>query len=41
MPRAEDDLAYFLGHCPAEISVTVIGLGSNMIVRDGERPGRW
>jgi UDP-N-acetylmuramate dehydrogenase len=35
MPEDEGDLAYFLAHLPAEISVTVIGLGSNLIVRDG------
>ena len=35
MPEDEDDLAYFLANLPAEIPVTVIGLGSNLIVRDG------
>src|SRR5262245_29492990 len=35
MPDSEDDLAYFLKHLPADIPVTVIGLGSNLIVRDG------
>src|ERR1700716_2190277 len=35
MPEDEADLAYFLGVLPADISVTVIGLGSNLIVRDG------
>jgi UDP-N-acetylmuramate dehydrogenase len=35
MPDGEDDLAYFLGALPADIPVTVIGLGSNLIVRDG------
>jgi UDP-N-acetylmuramate dehydrogenase len=35
MPEHESDLAYFLAHLPAEIPVTVIGLGSNLIVRDG------
>jgi UDP-N-acetylmuramate dehydrogenase len=35
MPEHEDDLAYFLARLPAEIPVTVIGLGSNLIVRDG------
>ncbi|GAB4072096.1 UDP-N-acetylmuramate dehydrogenase [Ancylobacter sonchi] len=34
-PADEDDLAYFLARLPAEIPVTVIGLGSNLIVRDG------
>ena len=35
MPQDEADLSYFLAHLPAEIAVTVIGLGSNLIVRDG------
>ena len=35
LPLDEEDLAYFLRHLPAEIPVTVIGLGSNLIVRDG------
>src|SRR5215831_7154618 len=35
MPEDETDLAYFLAHLPTEIAVTVIGLGSNLIVRDG------
>jgi UDP-N-acetylmuramate dehydrogenase len=39
MPEDEEDLAYFLAHLPAEIPVTVIGLGSNLIVRDRGVPG--
>src|ERR1043165_7709610 len=39
MPEDEDDLAYLLSVLPAEIPVTVIGLGSNLIVRDGGIPG--
>jgi UDP-N-acetylmuramate dehydrogenase len=39
MPDGEDDLAYFLAHLPADVPVTVIGLGSNLIVRDGGVPG--
>jgi UDP-N-acetylmuramate dehydrogenase len=39
MPEDEDDLAYFLANLPAEIAVTVVGLGSNLIVRDGGVPG--
>ena len=35
MPEDENDLAYFLRNLPAEIPVTVIGAGSNLIVRDG------
>jgi UDP-N-acetylmuramate dehydrogenase len=34
-PADEDDLAYFLHSLPREIAVTVIGLGSNLIIRDG------
>jgi UDP-N-acetylmuramate dehydrogenase len=39
MPEDEQDLAHFLAHLPAEIPVTVIGLGSNLIVRDSGVPG--
>jgi UDP-N-acetylmuramate dehydrogenase len=35
MPEDESDLAYFLGVLAADIAVTVVGLGSNLIVRDG------
>jgi UDP-N-acetylmuramate dehydrogenase len=38
-PEDEDDLAYFLGALPRDVSVTVIALGSNLIVRDGGVPG--
>src|SRR5215207_3682516 len=38
-PESEDDLAYFLAHLPDNLPVTVIGLGSNLIVRDGGVPG--
>jgi UDP-N-acetylmuramate dehydrogenase len=34
-PADEADLAYFLAHLPSEIPVTVVGLGSNLLVRDG------
>jgi UDP-N-acetylmuramate dehydrogenase len=34
-PADEADLAYFLKHTPRDIPVTVIGLGSNLLVRDG------
>jgi UDP-N-acetylmuramate dehydrogenase len=34
-PADEADLAYFLSEVPAAIPVTVIGLGSNLLVRDG------
>jgi UDP-N-acetylmuramate dehydrogenase len=39
MPEDEQDLAYFQAHLPAEVPVTVVGLGSNLIVRDGGIPG--
>ncbi len=39
MPEDETDLAYFLKHLPTEIPVMVIGLGSNLIVRDAGVPG--
>ena len=35
MPDDEDDLAYFFANLPPDIPVTVVGLGSNLIVRDG------
>ncbi len=38
-PADEADLAYFLGHAPDDLPVTVIGLGSNLLVRDGGVPG--
>ena len=34
-PADEDDLVSFLSQLPAEIPVTVIGVGSNLLVRDG------
>ncbi len=39
MPEDEDDLAYVLRNLPADVPVTVIGAGSNLIVRDGGVPG--
>jgi UDP-N-acetylmuramate dehydrogenase len=38
-PADEDDLAYFLARLPAEIPVTVVGVGSNLLVRDVGVPG--
>ena len=38
-PADEDDLAYVLSKLPPGIPVTTIGLGSNLIVRDGGIPG--
>jgi UDP-N-acetylmuramate dehydrogenase len=39
MPEDENDLAYFLKSLAPDMPVTVIGLGSNLIVRDGGVPG--
>jgi UDP-N-acetylmuramate dehydrogenase len=39
MPEDEADLSYFLSSLPGDISVIVVGLGSNLIVRDGGVPG--
>ncbi|MBO0765156.1 MAG: UDP-N-acetylmuramate dehydrogenase [Hyphomicrobiaceae bacterium] len=39
MPADARDLAYFLGNTPRHLPVTVIGLGSNLLVRDGGVPG--
>jgi UDP-N-acetylmuramate dehydrogenase len=39
MPDDEADLGYFLANLSSETPVTVIGLGSNLIVRDGGVPG--
>jgi UDP-N-acetylmuramate dehydrogenase len=38
-PLNEDDLAYFLKSLPKELPVHVVGVGSNLIVRDGGMPG--
>ena len=38
-PADESDLAYFLKHLPAELPVYVVGVGSNLIVRDGGMAG--
>ena len=34
-PADEDDLALFLKNLPQEIPVMVVGMGSNLLVRDG------
>ena len=39
MPEDEADLAYLLEGLPADVPVTAVGLGSNLIVRDGGVPG--
>ncbi len=38
-PADEDDLGYFLERLPREHPVYVVGVGSNLIVRDGGMPG--
>jgi UDP-N-acetylmuramate dehydrogenase len=38
-PSDEGDLAYFLKALPKELPVYVVGVGSNLIVRDGGMPG--
>jgi len=38
-PSDADDLGYFLARLPAELPVHVVGVGSNLIVRDGGMPG--
>jgi UDP-N-acetylmuramate dehydrogenase len=38
-PADEDDLAYFLVQLPNDIPVYVVGVGSNLIVRDGGMSG--
>jgi UDP-N-acetylmuramate dehydrogenase len=38
-PADEDDLAAFLKLLPSEVPVLVVGIGSNLLVRDGGIPG--
>ncbi|MEI6985054.1 MAG: UDP-N-acetylmuramate dehydrogenase [Rhodospirillaceae bacterium] len=38
-PADADDLACFLAACPRDIPITVIGVASNLLVRDGGVPG--
>src|ERR1700744_4612160 len=38
-PADQDALAYFLKALPRELPVYVVGVGSNLIVRDGGLPG--
>ena len=39
MPADEEDLALLMRAVPDEVPVTILGLGSNMLVRDGGVPG--
>ncbi|MBI1238421.1 MAG: UDP-N-acetylmuramate dehydrogenase [Alphaproteobacteria bacterium] len=34
-PADADDLAAFLAACPGDVPITVVGVGSNLLVRDG------
>lgn len=38
-PADEEDLQFFLQNCPIDIPVTILGVASNVIVRDGGIPG--
>lgn len=38
-PADRNDLAEFLAHKPSDVPVTVLGVGSNLLVRDGGIPG--
>ncbi|ATP12613.1 UDP-N-acetylenolpyruvoylglucosamine reductase [Bartonella henselae] len=38
-PADEVDLAFFLQNLPESIPVTIVGIGSNLLVRDGGIPG--
>ena len=38
-PADADDLAMFLRRLPEEVPVTVVGLGSNLLIREGGVPG--
>jgi UDP-N-acetylmuramate dehydrogenase len=38
-PADEEDLAFFLKNLPEDIRVTVLGLGSNLLIRDGGLDG--
>lgn len=38
-PEDAEDLAHFIKHKPKDISLTFIGVGSNLLVRDGGIPG--
>ncbi|MDB5478387.1 MAG: murB [Alphaproteobacteria bacterium] len=38
-PADENDLQQFLQHCPDDIPITILGVASNIIIRDGGIPG--
>ena len=39
MPADPEDLQFFLAHRPTEVPLTILGAGSNVLVRDGGIPG--
>jgi UDP-N-acetylmuramate dehydrogenase len=39
LPQDADDLQHFLANTPADIPVTIIGVASNLLIRDGGIPG--
>ena len=38
-PADENDLKFFLSARPFDVPITIIGVGSNLLVRDGGVPG--
>ena len=38
-PADEEDLAFFLKAVPEDVPLTIVGIGSNLLVRDGGIPG--
>lgn len=38
-PEDKDDLINFITHCPKDVPLTVLGVASNLIIRDGGIPG--
>lgn len=38
-PEDADDLSFFLKNCPDDIPLTIIGVASNLLIRDGGIPG--
>lgn len=38
-PADPEDLGFFLKNCPSDIPIHIIGVGSNLLVRDGGVPG--
>ncbi|MDE1152958.1 MAG: UDP-N-acetylmuramate dehydrogenase [Micavibrio sp.] len=38
-PEDKEDLINFIAHCPKDVPVTLLGVASNLIIRDGGVPG--